>query len=99
MRTQNLDALRERIRQVKLELARLKMLEKLALMESRASRRQAVNHARRYPRHLPPHEGFPPFSVRPLIRKKTRGPYIGMRSRISASRIFLTHAEGVTAEQ
>lgn len=33
----NLNAVRERIRQVKVELARLKMLEKLALMESRST--------------------------------------------------------------
>jgi hypothetical protein len=32
---------------VRLELARLKMLEKLALMESKAPRRQGGNHARR----------------------------------------------------
>ena len=38
MGTPNLNAVRERIRQVKVELARLRMLEKLARMESRATK-------------------------------------------------------------
>jgi hypothetical protein len=46
MKTQPINAIRERIRQVRLELARLKMLEKLALMDSRPTRGKKGQHAR-----------------------------------------------------
>jgi len=45
MKTPNLNAVRERIRQVKIELARLRMLEKLAKMEAQAASRQGVERA------------------------------------------------------
>lgn len=47
MGTPNLNAVRERIRQLKVELARLKMLEKLALMESRTSKGRTPLQAKR----------------------------------------------------
>ena len=46
MKTHNLNAIRERIRQVRLELARLKMLEKLALMEAKSTRRPSRAEAK-----------------------------------------------------
>lgn len=48
-RTPNLNAVRERIRQLKVELARLKMLEKLALMESRTTKRRTPLQAKGAP--------------------------------------------------
>ena len=51
MKIQNINAVRERIRQVKIELARLKMLEKLALMaqegDAAIKKRKSANYDRK----------------------------------------------------
>jgi hypothetical protein len=46
MNTPRLDAIRERIRQVKVELARLRMAERLARMEARATTPKGVRRAK-----------------------------------------------------